>query len=109
MSKRTITILSLLGIILLVAAFIGYGPAFATQLKSCQSAPATCLSSASGGVLIGFVLYLAGVIAALLAWIIGLVTTARIGRWGWLIVVLLISPVGSLLYGLVGPSTRAHA
>jgi sugar phosphate permease len=109
MNKRTITILSLVAIVLLIAAFLGYGPAFATQLRSCQSSPSNCASTASGGVLIGFALYLLGALAALLAWIMGLVRTAQIGRWGWFLVVFLISPLGSLLYGLAGPTTRAHA
>ena len=56
--------------------------------------------------LIGFVLYLVGVLAALLAWLIGLLQTARIGRWGWFLGGLRSSPLGSLLYGLVGPKTK---
>ena len=114
MTKRTIAILSVAAIVLLVAAFVGYGPAFATHLQSCQSSLSApnagdCLTSASGPVLIGFVLYLAGVLAALFAWLIGLFQTARIGRWGWFLGVLLLSPLGSLLYGLVGPATKASA
>lgn len=114
MTKRTITLLSLAAIVFLVAAFVGFGPAFATHLQSCQTSiygpnPGECLTSASGPVLIGFVLYLAGVLAALFAWIIGLVQTARIGRWGWFLAVLLLSPLGSLFYGLVGSATKASA
>ena len=113
MNKRTITILSVGAIVLLVSAFVGFGPAFATQFRSCQSSVNNlyskgCITSASRAVVIGFVLYLAGALAALAAWIMGLIQTARIGRWGWLLVVLLISPLGSLLYGLVGPTTRAN-
>jgi hypothetical protein len=114
MNKRTITILSLVAIVLLVIAFVGFGPAFATQLRSCQSSinnpySTGCITSASRAVVIGFVLYLAGALAALAAWIMGLIKTAQISRWGWLVVVLLISPLGSLLYGLAGPTTRANA
>jgi len=110
-TKRTIALLSLAAIVLLLSAFVGFGPAFATQLRSCQSATnnpyaTNCLSSASGAVVIGFVLYLAGVLAALVAWILGLITTARMRRWGWFVAVLLISPLGSLLYGLAGPTQR---
>jgi len=110
-NKRTITLLSLAAIVLLLSAFIGFGPAFATQLRACQSATnnpyaTNCLSSASGAVVIGFVLYLAGALAALVAWIMGLITTARLRRWGWFVAVLLISPLGSLLYGLAGPAQR---
>lgn len=113
MTKRTIMILSIAAIVLLIAAFVGFGPAFATQLRSCQSSATgtstlNCLTSASSAVVIGFVLYLAGVLAALLAWIVGLIRTAQLRRWGWFVVVLFISPLGSLLYGVAGPSTRAN-
>jgi hypothetical protein len=113
-NKRTIALLSLAAIILLLSAFVGFGLAFATQLRSCQSATNTpyatnCISSASGAVIIGFVLYLAGAIAALMAWILGMIRTAQLGRWGWFAAVLLISPLGSLLYGLAGPTTRVNA
>ena len=114
MSKRSIVILSLAAIVLLGAAFVGFGPAFSTHLQSCQTSiygtnPGECLTSASGSVLIGFVLYLAGVLAAVFAWLIGLFYTARLSRWGWFLGVLLLSPLGSLLYGLAGPATKASA
>jgi hypothetical protein len=85
-NKRTITILSLVAIVLLVSAFVGFGPAFSTHPRSCQSSingtnATSCLSSASSAVIIGFVLYLVGAIAALAAWIMGLIKTAQIGRW----------------------------
>ena len=110
-TKRTIALLSLAAIVLLFSAFVGFGPAFATQLRACQSATnnpyaTNCISSASGAVVIGFVLYLAGALAALVAWVMGLITTAHLRRWGWFVAVLLISPLGSLLYGLAGPTQR---
>jgi hypothetical protein len=110
--KGTIALLSLLAILLLVVAFTGYGPAFATQLRSCQgsldgTSAAGCLTAQGGPAALGFVLYLAGVAAAVLAWLFGLIKTASIGRWGWFLLVLLLSPLGALLYGLTGPTTRA--
>jgi hypothetical protein len=112
MDKRTIALLSVAAIVLNVIAFIGFGPAFATQLRMCQS-PATstnllgCLTAAGTAVDIGFVLYLGGVLAAVVAWIMGLIKTARIRRWGWFTAVLLLPALGSLLFGLVGPTTTA--
>lgn len=113
-NKPTIAILSILAIVLLIVAFMLYGPAFATQLRACQSSSAStnlaqCLTSGSRATTIGLVLYLAGVLAALLAWLMGLLKTAQIRRWGWFVVVLLISPLGSLLYGVVGPTTSTQA
>jgi hypothetical protein len=105
-SKRTITLLSLAAIILNVIAFVGFGSPFATYLKSCTS-PTHCTNALSSAVVIGFVLYLGGVLAAIVAWLMGLVKTAQIRRWGWFLTVLLLSPLGSLLYGLAGPATKA--
>ncbi len=112
--KPTIALLSIVAIALLSIAFVNYGPAFATQVQSCQSAlngthAAGCLTSGSQAATIGLVLYLAGVFAALLAWLLGLVKTASVRRWAWFIVIFLLSPLGSLLYGVVGPTSRPHA
>jgi hypothetical protein len=110
-NKRTIAILSLAAIVLNVIAFVGFGPVFAAQLRFCQSSANSmnligCLTSAGSAVNIGFVLYLGGVIAAILAWIMGLIKTAQIRHWGWFAAVLLLPALGSLLYGLAGPTTR---
>ena len=76
MNKPTIAILSLAAIVLNAIAFIGYGPAVATQLFGCRSSlygpPATgCASFTSTAVAIGLALYIAGGLAALAAWIGG--------------------------------------
>jgi len=110
--KFTVAILSALAIALLIVAFVGFGPAFATQLQGCQTSLYTsdqfrCLTSGSKAATNGFVLYLAGVVAALLAWVLGLIMTAAHGRWGWFFVVLVLSPIGSLLYGLFGASASS--
>ena len=111
MNKGTIAFLSLAAIVLTVIAFVGYGPAVATQLFGCRSAlygpPATgCAVYSSSAVAIGIALYLGGALAALAAWILGLAKTAQIKRWGWFVAVLLTPPLGTLLYGLAGPTTR---
>lgn len=111
--KPTIALLSIAAIILLSIAFVGFGPAFATQLQACQTSLYTtdqfrCLTSGSQAATSGFALYLAGVVAAFIAWVLGLITTLARGRWGWFLVVLLLSPLGSLLYGLFGPTSRPN-
>ena len=113
MLKSVIALLSVLAISLLIFAFVGFGPAFATQLQSCQSTLYSsdqfrCLTAGSQGATIGYVLYLTGVIAAVFAWILALITAAAHGRWGWVLVVLLLSPLGSLLYALFGLSTNSQ-
>jgi hypothetical protein len=111
-SKRVIAILSIAAIVLNAIAFVGFGPAFATQLRSCQSSIYStnlysCLTAGGGAVEIGFALYLGGVAAAIVAWIMGLIKTAQIGRWGWFAAVFLLPALGSLIYGLAGPSAKA--
>ena len=113
MNKRTIAILSIVGIVLNVIAFVGFGSAVATQLFGCRSSiygpPATgCASSTSTQITIGIALYLGGVIAAIVAWIMGLIRTAQIRRWGWFAAVFLLPALGSLLYGLAGPTTKVN-
>jgi hypothetical protein len=111
MNKRTTLIVSGIGIVFLVIAFVGFGPAFSTQLRSCQgsSNPISCLTTASSSVTVGFILYLIGAIAALVAWIMGLIQTARLGRWGWFVAVLFTIVLGSLIYSVAGPTTKANA
>jgi len=110
-NKPTIALLSLAAIVLNAIAFVGYGPAVATQLFGCRSSlygqPATgCASFTSTAVAIGLALYIAGALAGLVAWIGGLIKTGQINRWGWFITVLLLPALGSLLYGLAGPTQR---
>jgi hypothetical protein len=110
-NKPTIALLSLAAIVLNALAFVGYGPAVATQLFGCRSSlygpPATgCASSTSTAIAIGLALYIAGVLAGLAAWIGGLIKTGQIRRWGWFVAVLVLPALGSLLYGLVGPTQR---
>jgi len=111
MYKDTIAILSLAAIVLAVIAYVGYGPAVATQLSGCRSSlygpPAACALYPDSAGTLGIALYLGGALAALAAWILGLVRTAHIKHWGWFVAVLLTPPLGTLLYGLVGPTTTA--
>ena len=108
MNKRTIAILSVVGIVLNVIAYARFGPQVATQLFGCQQAlyGPTCATGTSTEIAIGIVLYLAGTLAILAAFVLGLIKTAQIRRWGWFVAVLLLSPLGSLLYGIAGPSER---
>jgi hypothetical protein len=111
LNKRTIAILSIVAIVLFVVGFVIAGAATAATLSQCQAnadgtVPASCGASAAGGLGIALLVYLLGAVAAVIAWIMGLVKTAQIGRWGWFVAVLLISPLGSLIYGLAGPTER---
>lgn len=92
MNKRNITILAAAAIVL---AIVGIVVAAATH-------------SGSGSLLGSIFFFLAG-ICSIVAWIMAIIKTASIGRWGWLIVVIIFGTVGTLIYGLAGPEHRKSA
>lgn len=60
----------------------------------------------AGLVLVGF-----GGLIEIISWIMALVSSAVLGRWGWFVVTLILGLIGLLLvimiiYSLVGPSQR---
>jgi len=44
-----------------------------------------------------------GGIAGLVAWIGGMIKMVQLKRWGWFVGVLLLAPLSTLLYGIIGP------
>lgn len=61
---------------------------------------------AAGLILVGI-----GVVIEVISWIIALISSAVLGRWGWFIVTLILGLIGLLLvimiiYSLVGPTQR---
>lgn len=110
MNKRNILVLTILGIVLVVIGFVVSGASLAGAAAACQGATDTsnCGSGAVlGGSLIALLVFLVGGVAGFIAWIMGLVKTAQIGRWGWFVAVLLLGMLGTLIYGLAGPTERA--
>ena len=57
---------------------------------------------------IGALLVALGNLLALVAWIGALVKTARLGRWGWFIFLLLFSAITMLIYIFAGPTASAR-
>lgn len=57
---------------------------------------------------IGALLVGIGNLVALIAWIGALVWTARLGRWGWFVVLLIFNGVAMLIYIFAGPTTPAR-
>lgn len=49
---------------------------------------------------------LAAGLCALIAWILGLIQTAKTGRWGWFAVIFFLPVMGSLIYGFFGPEDQ---
>ncbi|MGO8950097.1 MAG: hypothetical protein ACLQUY_21060 [Ktedonobacterales bacterium] len=98
---------SALGIVSLVSVFLTT-PALAT--------PETCINSTSPGspcfyggpaklvalLGIGFAPLLASLLIGMPAWVMALTETTRRKQWGWFVAVLLVSPIGAMLYGFLG-------
>jgi hypothetical protein len=109
--KRAILILSIVAIVFLAIGLvvaIGAGASVAANCTTDASGQATCpnnaaTTSAAGGVLIGILLISLGGLSSFVAWILGLIKTAQVKAWGWFVAVLLVSPLGSLIYGIGGP------
>jgi hypothetical protein len=81
--------------------------AAAANCAPTSTAAANCTAGAAGGLGIATLLLLVALILTLVAWIFGLIKSAQASAWGWFVLVLLISPLGSLIYGLAGPEGRA--
>ena len=102
MNKRTILFLSIGAIIIGIAGWVVLFGAAASCTTTSSGTP-SCGSGAAGGSLVAILLLLVAGVLAFAAWLLGLIKTARIGKWGWFVLVLLISPLGSLIYGAAGP------
>ena len=111
MSKRTILILSIAAILLGIVGAIAYG-AGVGAVASCAGTGATtvstdCATQGATPFLIGTGLLILGGICSLIAFIGGLIKTAQIGAWVWFVLILLFTPLATLIYGIAGPETRA--
>jgi hypothetical protein len=57
---------------------------------------------------LGFLLAALSSLLALIAWIGALVKTARLGRWGWFVFLLLFNGITMLIYIFAGPNTPSR-
>lgn len=105
--KRATLILSILAIVLIIAGTALVVSAASGCTAATATAPASCSSGAAGNAALGGILNLVGYIATFVAWILGIIKTATLKRWGWMVLVLLLSPLGSLIYGAAGPDQPA--
>lgn len=68
--------------------------------------------NAANGTVYSAGLLLAGIgaVIVVVSWIMALIASAILGRWGWFVVVLILGlialPVVMIIYSLLGPSTR---
>lgn len=104
--KRAILLCSIGSILLFVAGAIVYP----TSNGPC---PASMQPTAPGGaVCVAYhdlqiaqraaVLFLIAILLCGVAWVLGIIATARAQRWVWLVAVVVLSPFASLAYALFG-------
>ncbi|HEY1349322.1 MAG TPA: DUF5652 family protein [Ktedonobacteraceae bacterium] len=58
---------------------------------------------------IGALLVAAGSLLAFVAWLGALIKTARLGRWGWFVCLLIFNGITMLIYIFAGPTTSARS
>ena len=112
--KRAILILSILAIVVLVVGLVAFFGAAATAAANCTqttAGQAQCNNGATGtiagGAILGVLGLFGGALLAFVTWILGLVKTAQIKRWGWFIAVFFLTPLSTLIYGIAGPDEPA--
>lgn len=115
LKKKTILILWIVGFVLALIGAALFVPAIIAAANHCTinqfgkqncSLPTSDPQTFMG--LIGVVILLIGSLISLIAWIGALVRSAKMGSWGWFVVVLIFSGLGTLIYVLAGPSEQAR-
>jgi hypothetical protein len=113
MKKKTILWLVLSALVLTIIGIAVFIPGFASAAGHCtqeQINANTCAVNLHGaqaaGVVIGSILWVISGLLWLVAWIGALIRSAKMGSWGWFIVVLILSGLGTLLYAIAGPADR---
>jgi hypothetical protein len=110
MTRKNILLLVLGSIVLEIIGLLLFAPAAARATSHCtqeQINAGICAAGPFGARgIIGVILLVGGGILQLIAWILALVRSAKMGSWVWFVVVLLISQLGTLLYALFGPADR---
>lgn len=113
MSKKTIAFLYVPGIILAIIGYVFIFMAAAAAAPAIQAAttPAALQAAAATATSpLGLALTGIGGILLFISWIGALVATARLGRWGWFCVVLLLSwlfTIAELIYLIAGPNVKS--
>jgi hypothetical protein len=93
-------VIAIIATILLVVSLQG------SSTSTSASGTTTVTSIGNPGLLsVSVILYVISGIIAAVGWIGALVKTARLGRWGWFICLLLLSGITMLVYIFAGPTT----
>ncbi|MEO7018717.1 MAG: hypothetical protein ABI234_01020 [Ktedonobacteraceae bacterium] len=113
MKKKTVLIFWIIGFIIALIGASMFVPAIVAAANHCTtnqfgrpdcSLPTNDLLTSIG--LIGVIVLLIGAVFSAVAWIGALVRSAKMGTWGWFVIVLIFSGLGTLIYALAGPPER---
>lgn len=88
LTKQTVLIVAAVGIALLILGILLAG--------STHSA-------------IAGIIFWVGLVVSFVGWILGIVKTAMIQSWGWLVVCIIFGALGALIYGIFGPEGSTTA
>lgn len=101
--------LSAIGLAIIGAILFFVGAAGATTSID----PNTGLATVSGGnpalSLVAIIVFVVAAIVSFIAWIGALIATAKMGRWGWFVLILILSGIGMLAYVIAGPKAPVQA
>ncbi len=100
MRKKTIAWLFIPGIILAIIGYALYGVALAGALTAANAGDVPQFGATF---YLGLAIAFIGGILAFISWIGALVATAKQGRWGWFVAVLILNGLGELIYLIAGP------
>jgi hypothetical protein len=114
--KIAILITSSLAAVLLIVGYVAAGVAIASIASQCpgftdpnfqQCIQSHTTGSAAAGAALGLLLIGVGGIVTGASWLLAVIKTVMIGRWGWFAAVLIVPVLGSLIYGIAGPNEKA--
>lgn len=113
MSKRIILWLEVIAIIVSIIGLAVFLPTVLSVAQTCtpeQLSAQTCTPTVStgqgAGFVIGVLLFVVAGIVHLVAWIGALIRSAKMQTWGWFVIVLIFSGLGTLIYAIAGPSNQ---
>jgi hypothetical protein len=113
--KTPIIVVSVLATALLVVTLVSvsvFSPALRTP-QTCFNGIGPCVTGPEARLValvgIGLMPIVSALLVGMPAWTMGLVQTARSRHWGWFAAIAMLSPVATLLYGVVGPQGRRAA
>jgi len=99
-------IVTIIGLAVFLPTVFSVAQSCTPEQISAQTCTPTVSTGQGAGFIIGVLLFVVAAIVHLIAWIGALIRSARMQTWGWFVVVLLFSSLGTLIYAIAGPSSQ---